>query len=435
MDWRTPQKNKIVSMQDAVDSIQDNQIVYFGCGATVSDAFINAILERYEDFNNLTILTALPLRPFKLKPEIKGHINFWSFFVGPVDRSIMQMQLGTYSPVNFSTLDVFFERICQIDVAVIDSPPPDKDGNLCFGIVGGGMVRDILRSKPKIIAQINDQAPYCYGEYNKISINEAEMIFEYSSPPASLPNPEVSELDKKIASHIMDLIPDGACIQLGLGGTSNAVGFFLESKKDLGLHTEMLTDSNVRLIKKGIINASKKNKYPGKMVIGIGLGNQEMYDFVDKNEMIHTLPWAVLNKPFFLAENDNFISINNALSVDLTGQVASEGLGTNQYSTTGGQLDFVIGSLYSKGGKSFILLPSTAESKNGEKVSRISVAFPPSTPITTPRSHTQYIGTEYGCVNLWGQPPGKRIELMISVAHPDFREQLKFDAKKAGLLY
>lgn len=437
MSWKESFSDKIVSFEQAVDSIKDGEALFLGSASTNASEFASALIEKYESFDHLTVVTALALKPVKLDPKIKNHITFWSYFMGPFERVGLQKRLSWMSPVCFSNLDLFFP-LANSDVLVLDATLPDELGNVNLGPINGAITADLLRNNPRIIVQINEKTPVCYGQNAIFNLKDADMIFELSSPPGilpSVPKEAITREDNMMAEHIIDMIPDGACIQLGLGTTADAVGYMLETKKDLGVHTELLTGSMIHLAKKGIINGSKKNFHPGKMAASLIIGNEEMYDFADRNEMIFTMPLSVLANPATIARNDNFVSINNALAVDLTGQVASEGVGFNQYSSTGGQLDFVRGALRSKGGKSIILLPSVVRQKDGTLISKISLTFAPGTPITTPRTDVQYIGTEYGCVNLWGLPLNKRAELLISIAHPDFRDELTAQAKEAGVIF
>lgn len=435
MSYQAQYQKKLTTLDKVLATIEDNSTIHCGCAGTIATDFVNALLDDYEKFNNLTLFAALALRPLNIKPEIRGHIKFKSYFVGPFERMAIQMGICEYSSIHFSTFDIWHREIMPADVVVLETPPMDENGYFNTGVIGTAYIKYVLQSNPRIIIQVNDKAPYVYGEDNLIHIDQVDMLYEVSSAPGVLPQPEITEVDKQIASQFIDLIKDGSTLQLGLGGTANAVGYMLEGKKDLGVHTEMFTDSMVELAKKGIFNGAKYGPHPGKLVTSVCLGGPEMYKFMDHNEQMYFMPMSKLVDPNTIAKIDNFVSINNALAVDLTGQTASEGLGYKQFSTTGGQLDFVRGCLRSPNGISIICLPSTATMKDGSVISRINLAFEPGTPITTPRSDIMYVATEYGCIKLWGQPANKRAEMMIGIAHPDFRDELTFQAKKVGLLY
>ena len=232
----------------------------------------------------------------------------------------------------------------------------------------------------------------------------------------------------------MEQIPDGACIQLGLGGVANAVGYGLKKKNDLGAHTELMSDSMMELMKLGVLNNSRKSYIPDKTVAAFTFGSRALYDFVNYNKDMYYLPFPVVNNPVNIAKNDHMISINTALSADIFGQINADNIAGHQHSTTGGQVDFVRGAQMSRGGKSFIAMTSTYTDKNGRLASRIAPHFPIGTCVTTPRSDVQYVVTEYGCVNLKTLTMKDRIRAMISLAHPAFRETLTEEAKNAGFL-
>jgi len=245
-------------------------------------------------------------------------------------------------------------------------------------------------------------------------------------------NPElpVDDVINTISDYLLDQIPDGACIQLGLGGVANAVGYGLKNKNDLGAHTELMGDSLMELMKLGVLNNSRKSFMKGKTVASFTFGSKALYEFVDHNEDMYYLPFPVTNDPVNIAKNDNMISINTALAIDIFGQVNADNIAGRQHSATGGQLDFVRGAQMSRGGKSFIAVTSTYQ--NGA-ASRIVSQLPLGTCVTTPRSDVQYVATEYGCVNLKHLSMRERVRAMISLAHPDFRPQLIEDAKKIGM--
>ena len=241
-------------------------------------------------------------------------------------------------------------------------------------------------------------------------------------------------MEKTIAHNVVPYIEDGSTIQIGVGGLGNAVGFYLEHHKDLGIHTEMFVESMVALAEKGVINGNKKTLHPGEITISFAIGSKKLYDFLNKNKMLKAYPLSYINNENVIGSNDKFISINNAIMCDLTGQVCSESIGFQQFSATGGQLNFVRGARLSKSGKAFLTLESTAKKQDGQVISRILSTLPPGTVITTPRSDVDYIVTEYGAVNLRGKSISQRVKAMISIAHPDFREKLEKEAKEAKMI-
>jgi 4-hydroxybutyrate CoA-transferase len=237
-----------------------------------------------------------------------------------------------------------------------------------------------------------------------------------------------------MAGYIADLIPDGTTIQIGFGGLANAIGHLLLDKNDLGMHSEIVTPSVMELMNKGVINGSKKTFMPGKIVSAFAIGTQEFYDFINRNDDFYFKEIGWVNNPDIIAMNDNLISVNTALMIDLTGQVAAESIGTKQYSGSGGQVNFVHGARKSKGGRSIIALKSTYTNKEGTLYSKIVPTLPAGTIVTTSRNDVQYIVTEYGAVNLRYESIEKRTKKLISIAHPDFRDEMTFEAKKIGLI-
>lgn len=276
--------------------------------------------------------------------------------------------------------------------------------------------------------------PYVYGEENLIHVSEADAIVEADQELVENPELPVDETIQTISGFIVDQIPDGACIQLGLGGVANAVGYGLRTKNDLGSHTELMSDSIMELMKLGVVNNSRKQFMPGKTVASFTFGSRELYRFVDRNPDMYYMPFPIVNDPVNIAKNDNMISINTALSIDLFGQVDADNLAGKQYSATGGQLDFVRGAQMSRGGKSFIAVTSSFTDRSGQRRSRIVLQFPAGTAVTTPRSDVQYIVTEYGCVNLKPLTMRERVRAMISLAHPQFRAELTEQARAHKML-
>lgn len=433
MGWKKTYESKVISVKEAASKINSGDKVWLGASASSPVDLINAVCDRYLELDNVNVYNCIALYPYEyLKPELKGHINSHTYFMGAVERKFKSLGNVEVASVHLSQLDKYIDRV-EPNVLLAEVSEPDENGYMCHGPVGVAINPRAAEKAEKIIVQVNKHVPFIYGQQNTIHVSEVDYICEKDHAIPELPQAPVSEKDKKIASYILPLIPDGATIQIGLGGTANAVGYGLETKKDLGVHTEMLTDSMVYLAKKGVINCSKKNYNPGKMVISFGMGKTELYDFMDKNELIDIRPLKYVNNPVEVAKNDNFISINSALMVDLTGQVASESIGLKQFSGTGGQLDFVRGAVMSEGGKSFLTLASTVKTKTGIE-SRIKLALPTGTVVTTPRTDVQFVVTEYGVADLYCMSIPTRVKALINIAHPDFREELKNQAIEAGLI-
>ncbi len=434
MTWQEEYQSKLVSVETAAASIQSGNIIFTSAGPSCPIDIINAVSARYKELENVHIASGLLTYPFEyLKAEYQGHITHHSGFLGPLERMFMPQCNIRIRPYQFSKVDKVIPRR-HYDVAIYEVSVPDERGYMSFGPQGTFSNAIISRYAGRVIVLVNRKTPFVNGMEAHIHVSQVDMICEKDHDLVEIPDAPIGEEERQLASHIVERIPDGACIQLGFGKIANAVGFLLECKKDLGVHSEMLTNSMMVLAQKGVITCARKNYQPGTMVCSFAVGPRALYDFMDHNPMVTMLPIYQICAPETIAKIDNFISINNALCVDLMGQVGSESIGFTMYSGTGGQLDFVRGASLSRGGKSFIALLSTAQTKNG-LVSRINTALPLGTIVTTPRTDVQCVVTEYGVADLMDLSLSQSAEALIAIAHPAFRDQLRHDAKKAGLLY
>jgi len=436
MDWKAMYQKKLVSVEDAAAVIQSNDRVWYPpCGGAPVD-LINAISKRYKELENVTMITALILTPFDyLKAEYIGHIKHHTIFMGPIERKMINQGNVEVTSYQFAQTDWLTEHRIKANVFIVEVSPPDEDGNMSYGPMGTFNGYMAARSSNTIIVQVNQEIPYVYGgQKSFIHVNDVDYICERDHKIPELPQPAVNDISKTIASHMVGYIENGSTIQIGLGGVANAVGFFLEHHKDLGIHTEMLVDSMVALVEKGVITGAQKSLHPGEITCSFGIGSEKLYRFMDKNSMLKTYPISYIADENVIAQNNKFISINNALMCDLTGQACSESLGFDQFSGTGGQLNFVRGAAMSPGGKSFLAFQSYAALKDGTMTSRISTVLPPGAVVTTPRTDVQFIVTEYGVADLRGQSLSERAKALIKIAHPQFRDELTADAKKYGLL-
>ena len=296
-------------------------------------------------------------------PEMAGHFRHNAFFIGGNVRAAVNDGRADYTPVYLSEVEELFESgAMPLDVALIEVSPPDTHGFCCFG-VGVDTTLTAARCARHVIAQVNDQMPRTFGD-SFIHVSQIHAFVDSSRPLCQLPKQEISELHVAIARNVAGLIDDGAVIQTGIGGIPDAVLPFLMDRKDLGVHSELVSDSVIPLIEAGVLNGARKNFKPRKIILGFALGTKKLFDFVDNNPIFEFHPSAYSNDPALIARNDNMVAINSALQVDLTGQVCSDSIGTNFYSGIGGQVDFLRGAAHSKGGKPIIALPSTA--RNGE---------------------------------------------------------------------
>lgn len=367
--------------------------------------------------------------PF-MKPELKGKYDYVSWFTGGPGRKGIQEGIHTYIPNNYSTIPGLWRDVQpRLDVFYAEVSPMDKHGYFSCPMAGAEVVA--MREKASIILlDVNDQMPRVMGDC-LIHISQVTALCESSRPLLVLNNPPLSDDDKKIGQMIADEVCDGATLQLGIGGIPNAVGVLLKDKKDLGLHTEMFTDSMVDLLECGAVTNMKKPIHVGKTVATLAWGSKKMYDFMDDNPAFEMYPVSYINNPAVIAQHDNFVSVNSCVEVDLFGQICSESIGTKHYSGSGGQLDFVRGANMSKGGKGFIAMLSTSK---GGTISKIKPILTPGSIVTTPRNEVDFLVTENGIVRLKGQTASQRAKMIISLAAPQFREELEYEAKKMNLI-
>ena len=433
IDWKTRYNEKLSSLEDAAKIIKSGDLVYSSGGPSAPYPLLNAIGARYKELKNVNVVTAFYMRPVSfLAGECRGHINYHSIFQGPLERMFKPQGNVTITSAHFSGADEFFLRK-ECDVALMECSAPDERGYMSYGPTGCFSNDTFKRMAKKIIVQVNREVPFCFGTQAHIHVSEVDVIVEHDEPVPEVPNVPMGDIENLIAGHAAELIPDGSTIQIGIGKFSNAVGYMLKDRKDIGIYTEMISDSMMSLAKSGVATGARKNFHPGKITASMVMGTAELYQFVDQNPMVELYPVSWINNLDNISANDNFVSINNALAVDLTGQVASETLGFDTVSGIGGSTDFVRGARRSRGGKSLILLKSTTKTKEGELISKITLSHTPGTVVSVLRADTDWIITEYGAVNLWQKPLPERTRLLISIAHPDFRDQLTHEAKKAGL--
>ena len=434
MTYEQIYQSKLTTVEDAINShIKDGDAVYISalsCAHLLAKEVVRKCkLKELTDikFHGNMVTDDLGLDE-TLDPK---NLTYYSFFHGPHERAAIKHNLIKFTPNHLSQFGNYMKSVSP-DVSLVQMTPPDEHGYCNIG--GTGYLPDALKYSKKIIAQINKNLPRVIGSCHDYHVSEIAAFVECDRDIFIPPIPEPNEIEKKIASYIIERIPDGACMQLGIGGTANAVGYGLVDKKHLGVHSEMFTDSLAFLQSKGVVDNSQKTFMPGISVTGFTFNTPLTNSFINKNPKVYFTPYSFVNDINNISANDNLISINTALSVDLMGQVASESIGFNQYSASGGQVDFVRGATLSNGGKSFIAIPSVANTKNGP-VSKISLTLSPGTTVTTLRAEVMYIVTEYGCVNLQFVPIDERAKRLISIAHPDFRDELTFEAKKSGLIF
>ncbi|MDD2190695.1 MAG: butyryl-CoA:acetate CoA-transferase [Eubacteriales bacterium] len=436
MDIYKEYERKLKEPNEAVKVIKPGDWIDYGWTATAPAALDIALAKRLKDLININIRGGNLLSEpeiFKLE-DAKNHFTWNSWHIGSIERKAIDRGFVYYAPIRYSELPRYYrDSTCPPQVAMFQVAPMDEHGYFNFGPSASHM-NACCQTADTIIVEVNKNMPRCLGGFeNGIHISEVDMIVEGSDPPiATVTSDLTTEIDKAVAKLIVEDVPNGACLQLGIGGMPNAVGSLIAESdlKDLGIHTEMYVDSFVDMANAGKINGSKKNIDRYRQTYAFAAGTQRLYDFLDNNPECMIAPVDYTNDIRTISSIDNFISINSAIEVDLFGQVNSESLGIRHISGSGGQLDFVLGAYLSKGGKSFICCSSTFKTKSGEIKSRVLPSLAQGTIITDTRTSVHYLVTEYGKVNLKGLSTWQISEAVISVAHPDFREKLIKEADK-----
>lgn len=435
MNFAEEYKRKLKTPEEAVKLVKDGDWVDYSVGIGFPVLLDAALAKRKDELRDIKIRGSLAMQPIQAVEQDRERRTFTynSWHCSGYERKLCDEGLCNYIPMIFRNMASYYRRYLIVNVAMISVAPMDSKGFFNFSMVNC-TTRAILDAADLIILEVNEHMPHVYGgQEDCIHISEVDVVVEGEHKPlAQLPVPPATEIDEKIASLLLPHIPDGATIQLGIGGMPNSVGKLMAESdlKDLGMHTELLSDGFVDLYEAGKLTNSRKTLHRGKGVFGIALGSQRLYDWVGENQGLLSFPMDYVNQPSVMAQMENMISINNCIAIDLYGQVSSESAGTRHISGTGGQLDFSTGAYDAPGGKGFICMTSSYRDKAGNLKSRILPKFTEGDIITTPRTQAFYIVTEYGIVNLAGRSTWERAELLISLAHPDFRDELIAAADK-----
>jgi 4-hydroxybutyrate CoA-transferase len=431
MGWINHYKQKTCSAEQAVSCVKSGDRVYISGNASAPYTLLEALARRKDELSDVEIVHGLLIGEEPLsKPEMKGHFRHNSLFVGSADRDAVNSGRADYVPVFLSEIpDLFTKGELPIDVALLQTTPPDEHGFLSLGteVLTSRAVVNVAR---KVVAQINTRMPRTLGD-SFVHVSRFHYFVETSTPLPELRGNPITEVEQRIGQHIADLIENGATLQLGIGGIPDAALCALEHHRDLGIHTEMASNGVKQGIEKGFITGARKSLHPGKIVATFILGTQDLYDFVDDNPLFELHPTNYTNDPFVIAQNEKMTAVNSAIEVDLTGQVCSDSIGPYIYSGFGGQLDFVRGAARSKGGKPVIALPATAK---GSSVSRIVPFLRAAAGVVTTRADVHYVVTEYGVAYLHGKNLRQRARALINIAHPNFREELERQARERNLL-
>lgn len=430
MKWEKEFVRRIKDASEAVQVIESGQRVVISHACGEPQALVEAMVARRPELQDVEIVHMVAMgKAAYCLPEMAGHFRHNSLFVGGTTRKAVNEGRADYTPVFFSQIpSLFRDGYLPVDVALVQVSPPDQNGYCSLG-VSVDYTLQALRSARLVIAQVNRNMPRTLGD-SFVHVSELDIVVPWDEPLIELPKPKIGEVEENIGRNVAQLVSDGATLQLGIGAIPDAVLRFLTDKNDLGIHSEMFSDGVVDLYEAGVINNKRKTFHPGKMVVTFLMGTRALYDFVHDNPIVEMHSVDYTNNPFIIGQNEQLISINSALQVDLCGQVCADTIGYRQYSSVGGQVDFVRGARLSKGGKSIIALPSTA---SGGKLSRISVHLEEGAGVTTSRFDVDYIVTEYGIASLRGKTIRQRANALIEIAHPQFRKELRAEAKKHGI--
>lgn len=430
---------KIISVEEALKLVKSNDHIFTGLGASEGRDFLSRLHTLHGKVKNVTVTNCLPMQDYEfyMNPAYRESFKLAGWFYNAGMR-----KAHSNGNVSFIPNVLHYAGTKRLDhvkpnIYVGISSLQDEHGYVSLSL-GNTYEKQVIKEADIVILEMNPNAPRTFGDL-EVHVSDVDYFIEANYPIPEIPDTEPNDKDLMIGKYISDLINDGDCIQLGIGGIPNAVAKSLYGKKDLGVHTEMLTNEMAKLAKAGVITGKRKQLFPGKMVATFAMGNRDLYNFIDNNPAVTLLAGSYVNDPYVIAHNDNQVSINTTLEVDVTGQCCSESIGSKQFSGTGGQSDTAIGAQNSKNGRSIIALYSTTNVRNPEtgereEVSKIVCQLKPGAAVSLSRNDLHYLCTEYGIVNLRGTTIEERVEKIISIAHPKFREGLRKEAVALGII-
>lgn len=409
---------------DAVAVVADGDTVVLPIGAGEAPALLHALSERRRALRGVTVFQLLPLaRAGYFDPDTVDNVRHSTAFIGGTSREGAAAGWVDYCPAHFSEIpELIRRRLLACDVVFARTSAMDQHGYFSLGLSADYTMAAISVARA-VVLEVNPAIPFCYGDCH-VHISQVAALVESTDPIVELPAPSIGPVEQAIGRHVADLIPDGATLQIGIGAIPDAVVQQLGDKNDLGVHTEMVGDGILSLIESGVVTNARKNLQPGKMMATFALGSRRLYEYLHRNPAIEMHPVDVTNDPYLAGRHDCLHSINGTLQVDLLGQCGSESLGPRPYSGTGGQVDFVRAANRSRGGRSIIVLPSTA--RDG-RVSRIVASLTPGTHVTTGKNEVDHVVTEHGVAHLRGRSARARAQALIDIAHPGFRDALRED--------
>ncbi len=431
MSWIDSYRSRRCTADEAVKAIHSGSCVHIHPGCAEPEQLVKAMVNRANELRDVKVIHILTTGSADyVRPEMAGKFRHVAFFAGANVRTAINEGRADFIPIFLSEIEALFvQGEIPLDVALIHVSPPDEHGFCSFG-VGVDTTKTAAEQARVVIAQVNPKMPRTLGD-SFIHVNKLHHIVEVSDEILEHPQGQVSDVARRIGRNIADLIEDGSTLQLGIGEIPDAVLSYLGEKKDLGIHTEMVSDGVIELIEKGVITNERKTIHPGKVILCFVLGTKRLYEFIDNNPVFEFHPSHYTNDPYIISRNDRQVAINSAIEVDLTGQVCSDSIGCSLYSGIGGQVDFIRGSARSKGGKPIIALPSTAKD---ETISRITPCLKQFAGVVTSRGDVHYVITEYGVAYLHGKTIRDRSKALIEIAHPKFRDELTCAARQRNLI-
>ncbi|HEX5149351.1 MAG TPA: acetyl-CoA hydrolase/transferase C-terminal domain-containing protein [Candidatus Limnocylindrales bacterium] len=422
---------RIVSAQEAVEGIESGQQIYLQCAAATPSILLDALVARASELSNVRVVHMHCEGPGPhLRPEMAPHFRHRALFIGPNARDAIADGRAEYIPVFLSDIPRLFDSgMLPLDAVFVNATPPDAHGFCSLGTSVEAM-HAAIRAARTVIVQFNRSMPRTLGD-SFIHVSQIDFGVECDAPPYQYPVLALGDVERRIGEHIAELVPDGATLQLGIGAIPSATALALGDKKDLGIHTEMFTDSIVDLVEAGVITGARKERNRGKIVTAFMMGTQRLYDFVNDNPEVEMRPVDFTNDTHVIRSFSRMVAINSAIEVDLTGQVVADSIGHRLYSGVGGQMDFVRGAGLATEGRAFIALPSTAA---GGTSSRIVSAIKEGAGVVTTRAHVRTVVTEWGVAELFGMSLCQRAKALIAIAHPDFRDSLTAEARALHLV-
>ncbi|MGD0611705.1 MAG: acetyl-CoA hydrolase/transferase C-terminal domain-containing protein [Anaerolineales bacterium] len=431
MDWNSIYQSRVTSAEEAVKAIKSGNRVFMTGNVSVPQRLLAALVAYAPKLKDVEICQALSVGPADyVKPEMEGHLRVNSLFISDNVRKTVQEGRADFTPVLLSEFPLLFKnKVLPLDAAMIHVSPPDEHGFCSLG-VEVGLSKSPAESAKIIIAEVNEQMPRTLGDsFIHVSRLNHIVLVNYPIPEMPMASDNIDPVIEHMAGYVADLVPDGATMQMGIGMIPDTVLKFLFHKKDLGVHSEMISDGVIDLVEAGVLNGARKTLHPGKIVLGFVLGSQRLYHWVNENPLCEFRRTEYVNDPFVIAQNERMVAINSAIEVDLTGQVCADSIGPKFFSGVGGQLDFVYGASRAKDGVAIIAMSSTSKMKDGKVVSKIVPMLKLGAGVVTTRNHVHFIVTEYGVADLYGKSVRQRVKALVNIAHPDFRADLEKQAR------